>query len=201
MRVHGIAVLAAARSSDIRSDIRSEMDQCFLSWLTLVDIPAAVDAAMLRVLEELVRKHIHPQQHGSVCDRSRRIRKADFQGALSPLLRRFATNSVCLRDKRTLTAMMRVIRLCAPFFNDTLGNRLFHYLERIVYKPTLLAELGCSDEDRAQIPLLLLEVMRVATLSPRVVESLPGCVERIAVSTGDFAIRHTLPSVLAAHAA
>ena len=201
MRVHIIAVLAAARSSDIRSEIRSEIDQYFLSWLTLVDTPAAVDAAMLRAFEELVRKHIHPQQHESVCDRSRRIKKSDFQSALSPLLRRFATTSVCLRDNRTLTAMLRVIRLCAPFFNDTMGNRLFHYLERIADQPTLLAQLGCSDDDRAQIPLLLLEVMRVATLSPGVVASLPGCVERIAASTGDFAFHRTLPSVLAAHAA
>lgn len=200
-----VELLSAARHSTISSTVRSKTDLCFLSWLTLTGTPKNVNIAIDQALELLVEKHIHAQRktcgrRGS-CDNAHLIiQKDDFQVALCPLLRKLVNHRVCLRGPSTLTAMLRVLRICAPFFNHALGNRLFEHLCLVAHDPTVLSLVGCPAEAQGQQLMLILEVMRATALSSRVLQALAECIQRIVEHTGQKALLGAVEELLAAHA-
>jgi hypothetical protein len=199
-----VELLRATRSSRAASDVRSKVDRCFLKWLTLLGTPEAVDAAIHRAVAPLVHLHIRthslpPSARGARWSSCYMPRKVDFQESLGPLLRQLVDPHACLCGLSTMTAMLRVMRMCSPFFSLALGNRIFEHLQRIGLNRSLLSSLGCPPEAQPQLPQLILEVLRLAPLQHHVLHALPLCISRIVAHSGDETLRLTLASALAAH--
>lgn len=201
-----VELLAAARNSAAAAAVRSKIDRCFLKWLTLLGTPALVDAAVHRAVAPLVHLHIRshllpPSARGARSSSCPMLRKTDFQESLGPLLRQLVDPRVCLRDLSTMAAMLRVMRMCFPFFSRALGSRICEHLQRIALDKSLLSSVGCPPEAQPLLPHLILEVLGLAQLEPHMLHALPVLVARIVAHSGDQSLWPTLAATLASHGA
>jgi hypothetical protein len=127
------------------------------------------------------------------------LHKTEFQESLGPMLRQLIDPCVCLSGSSSLTAMLRVMRICSPFFSLALGSRIFEHLQRMALDNCLLSSVSCPPEAQPPMPHLILELLGLAPVETHVLHALPVCVARIVAFSGDQTLWLTLATALASH--